>query len=98
MKAEISNDPMRCCGRCGAALTAEAPRGLCPACLVQLGQGVLFADESGPAAEHDLTSIASLDPGQKLPTSGPLPDPAEVAEVNPGSAKIPPRASHDFST
>ena len=44
------------CPQCGAELAANAPRGLCPACLLKKGlETNTFASEGGSSAEADFT-------------------------------------------
>src|SRR5262245_49641287 len=48
-------DPARMCPDCGAPLAADAPRGLCPTCL--MGAGLSRSAEEGPGARADLTIL-----------------------------------------
>jgi hypothetical protein len=41
------------CGRCGAKISSDAPQGVCPACLLEAGLGLLY-DEDENSLDHPL--------------------------------------------
>ena len=60
-------DELDCCRGCGAKRPADAPSGLCPACLLKaglLGEGSELPDETitfGPASSSVLASFGEVD-------------------------------------
>ena len=48
--ASAQNEPPQVCGKCGSKLTADARQGVCPACLLETGLGLL-EDEDHDAAD-----------------------------------------------
>lgn len=58
----------RACDRCGAALPPDAPRGICPACLLQVGM------ESAPDVDDEATLTAGSTTA-KIAAPPQLPDP-----------------------
>ena len=92
------------CPTCGTVRPANAPRGLCPRCLLRRGlesnpESVVQAD--GPPATTDLHSAASVletltatfgtAPRVLLPDTDPG---AEPPLLRPGSPEMPPAAAH----
>src|SRR5436190_16169383 len=61
-------DTIRMCKQCGAPLSADAPQGLCPKCLMQVGLGSGFQPLPSTSATQQ---------------KGPAPTPAELAKLFP---------------
>jgi serine/threonine protein kinase/tetratricopeptide (TPR) repeat protein len=61
----------RVCRKCGAEIFADAPEGLCTACLFETGLD-LFTDN--PVAEVDLSAVASAKADDPGPLGEPLPE------------------------
>src|SRR5271157_3858242 len=65
-------DTMRICKQCQQPLPADAPEGLCPACLAKVALG---SEGAAPGATANLNPLAGpAAPGARLP-----PDPAQLA-------------------
>jgi serine/threonine protein kinase/Tfp pilus assembly protein PilF len=42
------------CGRCGAKISADAPRGVCPACLLETGLGLLYDEDENTTDQEPM--------------------------------------------
>src|SRR5438045_8326266 len=62
--SHLMSSPPRLCRKCGAEIFADAPEGLCTACLFETGLD-LFTDNS--VAGVDLSAVAAHAPGEPLP-------------------------------
>src|SRR5438552_16885350 len=67
----IMSSTPRICRKCGAEIFADAPEGLCTACLFETGLD-LFTDN--PVAEVDLSAVASAKANDAGPPGEPLPE------------------------
>jgi hypothetical protein len=55
------------CGRCGARISADAPQGVCPACLLEAGLGLLYDEDENttdqepmPRRKHGTSPVKML--------------------------------------
>src|SRR3954471_16149694 len=78
------------CPRCGSELPVDAPRGLCPACLIA---AALAASE----ATQTLAGVAGVDPEETTDPEGDLADlPAEPTGAAAGPGGVPPLGDHQL--
>src|SRR5947207_2996883 len=82
----------RVCRKCGAEIFADAPEGLCTACLFETGLG-LFTDN--PVAEVDLSAVAAYSAeaaakagSAKADDPGPLGEPLPERRKKSDRAKV----------
>src|SRR4051795_10600414 len=88
------------CPRCGGAIPGDAPRGLCPACLMAFALG----DEPvEPSPKGPLDPATTISPDQSMHAESDqstlfevatwpreIPDPSDVAAPPPGTTSSPP--------
>ena len=79
--SHIMSSAPRVCRKCGAEIFADAPEGLCTACLFETGLD-LFTDN--PVAEVDLSAVASA----KADDPGPLGEPLSERRKKSDRAKV----------
>jgi hypothetical protein len=55
------------CGRCGAKIFADVPQGVCPACLLETGLGLLYDEDENttdqepmPRGKHGMPPVKTL--------------------------------------
>jgi hypothetical protein len=58
------NTAIRVCGRCGATVSGDATREVCPACLLETGLGVLDGESVAGAGSSAAVSAKADDPGR----------------------------------
>src|SRR4051812_19782028 len=80
--------PNPTCPECGAELPTDAPRGLCPACLLKAGLGGDTSETLDPDPELDSRGVTSSLVGTDLTTAAPHADgPGEPAGSPPGTVR-----------